>query len=269
MGVVEVPGEFGRGGAPGGGGGGRVEGWLRRVEVILSVAIGIRHYLTCNHDTKCRIVSVDGWWYLHCFSKRRSAREQEQEGKQKQKLYHSTKLHNSDRRPCRNESARRAACASFLVIQSAMKHQLAWTRQRPGEWNRFACKLCSCQTSDGSVGNRRMSRWLGKRNYLVWSYSIMRVGGFSGLVKKKKIDSYEWIMQWAISNAHRKTPREVPRNHTASLSSLPLGPRTCRHGGWHELSEWGRILPNHAWAGLKFDTPCSRIIEFVERGLDR
>jgi hypothetical protein len=25
-------------------------------------------------------------------------------------------------------------------------------------------------------------------------------------------------MQWAISNAHRKTPREVPRNHTASLS---------------------------------------------------
>jgi hypothetical protein len=26
MGVVEVPGEFGRGGAPGGGGGGRVEG---------------------------------------------------------------------------------------------------------------------------------------------------------------------------------------------------------------------------------------------------
>ena len=42
-----------------------------------------------------------------------SAREQE--GKQKQKLYHSTKLHNSDQSPCINENARRAACASFLV----------------------------------------------------------------------------------------------------------------------------------------------------------
>jgi hypothetical protein len=34
---------------------------------------------------------------------------------QKQKLYHSTKLRNSDQRPCINENARRAACASFLV----------------------------------------------------------------------------------------------------------------------------------------------------------
>jgi hypothetical protein len=44
---------------------------------------------------------------------------------------------------------------------------------------------------------------------------IMHVGS---PVAWSKIYSYEWIMRWTISNAHRKTPREVPRHHTASLS---------------------------------------------------